>query len=225
MANVGVKVRNANRLILIDSVYSNQALRFKSTYTINQGFAMGFYRQDFQFVCSSSATVAFRSNSDLAIYAQSHTGNVRTITLVSLVAQTFEYYVFDQPEYAPVSGIGFRIRNSTTNKIVFDSRLKYLKIKNFITQIPAAGASVSGIRKPAMITSQAYYEHQEEVFGIGPGGYDVLVIDLAGFINTSNEVAKARITSFYSQVESNLPELSSFVSGGFTIMVIDVMDY
>lgn len=225
MANVGFKIRNGDRLILVDSTYSNQALRFKSTYTINQGFARGFYRQDFQFPCSPSGTVAFRSNSDIAIYAQTQVGNVRTITLISMVAQTFEYYVFDQPEYAPVSGIGIRVRNSATGKIVFDSRLKYLKIKNFITVIPANGAAVSGVRKPALITSQAYYEHQEEVFGIGPGGYDVLVIDLAGFINTSGEVARAKVTSFYSSIDSGISEVTAFVSGGFSVMVVDVMDY
>lgn len=222
---VSVKIRNANRVILIDSNYSNQTLRGKVTYTINQGFAQGFYRQSFNFDCSASGTVAFRNNSDMAIYSQSQVGNTRTITIISLVVQTFECFVFDEPQFVAVSGIGLRVRDTLTNRIVFDSRLKYLKIKNFINSVASTGTNISGIRKPAIITSQAYYEHQEEVIGQGPGGYDVLVADLAGFINTSGDVARARITSFYSSVQSGITEVNSFSSGGFSLMVVDVMDY
>lgn len=225
MANIGVRIRNGNRQILIDSTYLNQALRSRNTYTISQS-TQGYYRQQFSIACSPSAILAFRNDSDLALNSQQQSGNIRTITLISLVPQQFEVYVFDTPELIPASGIGIRIRNNVNGKLIFDSRLKYLKVKNFIPQFPAGGINVSGIRKPAVIPSQAYYEHQEEVFGVGPGGLDILVIDYAGFHKTTSNVVSARITSFFSQVYSGTEiVVAEFVSGGFSLLLIDVEDY
>jgi len=231
MASYGLIIRNKNRQIIIDENYRNQAIRYTG-FQSQTGSELGYYFADFSIACSASAVIGYKTSGWVALQRQSHSGNIRTIRLISRSPFTVQWFCFDTPTLSSKYSInyGLRIKNRVTGDLVFDSRARYLRVKLLFdakADNQITSRVVQGVTDICVVPTQAFIGHQEEVFGAtGPNHY--VAWELAPFFNTPGGGTVRTQVQVYYTLDGDTGGsylVTNFSSGGSTFLVSDISNY
>jgi hypothetical protein len=167
---LGFRTRNAGGGIQIDQNFRNLALRSKGTLVPGTSWNAGKWRLGTITVTGNSPVLAWRSASPAAMVQATRTGTSITYTfIIAATGGSIDWYLFDEPVYGVAAGtLGMRIRNPTTGVVVFDSRMKYMRIVgtingDFSQTVPPAAGAYAGT--PAIVTGNAPYLYFSNTVG------------------------------------------------------------
>ncbi|BBP95976.1 hypothetical protein BSFA1_11050 [Burkholderia sp. SFA1] len=141
MSDFGLQLFNSSGNLQIDSTFKNLGLREKGTTRSGGSPAgnMGWYWATVTTSVGNAPMIAFRSSSKCYLRYSSISGSQITYWFHCLgTGVTVQYWIFDDPSLATLSGnYGLQVFNASGSK-VFDSRTKYMRV---IDSISAAGSS------------------------------------------------------------------------------------
>jgi len=164
---LGFRARNGGGGVQIDETYRNLSLRAKGSF--NPGTVWnGTWRTGTITVTGNSPVLAWRASVPAAIVGASRSGNAITYTfMIAGTAGTIDWWLFDETGFGSVTGnVGIRIRNPSTGVVVFDSRMKYMRVVGFIGgefigNNPPASAQYPGL--PALVAGNIPYRYVSNV--------------------------------------------------------------
>lgn len=140
---IGARITNpAKGTVVIDQNYSNLCLRSFERFQIN---GSGQYATIQKAFTSTVGVVAF-AEGNVFVGNISRSGSTCTYTLTAVPGTWVKAYVFDVSQYGQRyydNPLGVRIRNPISGQIMFDSRIKYLKLVDFIQGEGTAGHSLN----------------------------------------------------------------------------------
>lgn len=229
MAIPGIRIRNPNSVIQIDSNYKNLGLRYSTTLTAptSGGTANGFYYVTYTVPYSASQIVAFRGSANTMLVENLISGSA--ISYKFAIAQaggTINVRIFDDPNLisAAAGTTGIVMKNNGVK--FFDSRLKYMKVVDFRTATanPSSAVSVA----PAGVTNLYVCQLQpvwERV--VIPQGPSTRVCVWSGCaVSFSGQTASISTQSFDTLTSNNMADvLSAFIREGYAYLFIDCLGF
>lgn len=238
MVEYGLRVKNVNGFLQIDGTYSNLALveRITLSATNKAGGPNGliwFVTRDFPGYVTP--TIAVSSTSTAVLWTGQMVGGVFRVTFWAVNTSAFEVYVFDVASRGQRFNInyGLIVKNKTTGQIVFDSRMKYMRILDVIAGSSNDGGfnvisrSYPGLQKVAVVQSIFWAWSFHEVIPDSPTDPSAIAAIIASFMfkPAANSV---RIESDYTYQNSN--RLSSnpvpnHYNPSFNYIVLDVSNF
>jgi len=230
---VGVRIRNGSGGIQIDETYKNLALRAKGTLVPATSWNGGKWRLGSITVTGNSPVLAWRSASPVAMTSSSRSGSSVTYNFIMAATDgSIDWFLFDEPVYGSAQGsVGLRIRNPTTGVVVFDSRMKYMRIVgavsgDFSSLNPPANGSYAG--SPAIVTGNSPYNYIVQTIG-APGGappypwMELIMFPMASI--SGGQVTWVRKDSDAISHQANETVLSSGSQYAYNYLVIDVANF
>jgi hypothetical protein len=174
MTTLGFRTLNGGQGIQIDETYRNLALRAKGTVTASTAYDTSNRTATLQ-VAGNLPVLAYRCAAPCAMIGASRSGS--TVTYQFLVAQNspanIDWWVFDTPDFGMASGrIGLQTRNPVTNQVLYDSRMKYMRVLGVMAGSLANGfpsGPLSYAGTPAVVTGNVPFVYTSQVIG-APGG-------------------------------------------------------
>ncbi|MET0934961.1 MAG: hypothetical protein ABWX83_03170 [Luteibacter sp.] len=229
----GFQTRTSGGGIQIDQTYRNLALRAKGSFVPGTAWNNGKWRLGTITVNGNSPVLAWRCASPAAMVQASRSGNSITYTfIIAANGGAIDWYLFDEPAYGSATGdLGIRIRNPSTGVVVFDSRMKYMRIVgtvsgDFTSLAPPAGGSYSGA--PAIVTGNSPYSYLVQTIGAPGGPPPYPWIDLVNYVMASvsgGNVAWTRQATDGVQHPANQNANSPSSQFNYNYLVIDVAGF
>jgi len=138
MVEYGLRVKNVNGFVQIDGSYANLALVeiLSLTATTQAGGPNGvvwIVRRNFPGYITP--TIAIAANNNVAVCCSGRIVNgVWQVTFWASTRTAFQVYVFDEASRGTRFNIdyGLMVKNKTTGAVVFDSRMKYMRVIDVI---------------------------------------------------------------------------------------------
>ncbi|WP_250467621.1 hypothetical protein [Caballeronia sp. GAFFF2] len=225
MADFGLKVVNANGFLQIDSTYANLGLRQKGSITSGgAATANGWYAATLTVAYGVSPMLAVRPASGQCVLVSTSVSgsNITYKFYCNASGVAITYWLFDSPAGITGSGsYGLIVRNSSGSP-VFDSRMSYLRILDFIN---GTGTNVS-LSTPysktiAVVQTQLWYS-----WGISTPPYPQtggIVNFLAMPFAVSNNTFSASSGQLidYSR-QDPAPAINSTARNGYAYIIVDV---
>lgn len=139
---IGARIRQGDgSLIQIDPSYENLALKASGAVTTVQFAATGTGASAGKATiivagCNEPILALACADAFVGLRVRSRSGNTVTWEIVSSVpVVNVQYWVFDTTDVAQMAFMltkGLRIRNPANNRVIFDSRYKYMRIQDMI---------------------------------------------------------------------------------------------
>lgn len=163
----GFRTKTSGGGIQIDQTYKNLALRGKGSFNPGTSWNYGKWRLGSITVTGNSPVLAWRCNAPCAMTYASRSGNSITYTfLIAATSGTVEWWLFDTPDYGQANGdIGLRVRNPATNAVVFDSRMKYMRVVGALNGTSGRPGDASYAGSPAIVTGNSVYSYVSQITG------------------------------------------------------------
>lgn len=161
----GFRLRRANQTVAIDSNYFNLALRQKGTLVLSNAPnpSVPNTKQGTIAVNGNESFIAYRCSEPVAmVLAKAQNGVVEyTFTGISAGNIGIDWYLFDLPEYgqAFASAGKFIVRRPSDARVVFDSRMKYLKVLDFFENVNSGDQYRDYGRYPAIVMVNRAWGH------------------------------------------------------------------
>ncbi|MGW8174616.1 MAG: hypothetical protein ACWGHP_04605 [Stenotrophomonas sp.] len=240
---VGARIRNeGGSLVQVDPGYENLALRTLGTVVTAQLGPAGRQANcgvvTIQLAGCNEPLLAVRCTSaHVGLRKRTQVGNSYTWELITNSPVTsVDYWIFDTTDVAQMAFLmnkGLRIRNPVNNRIIFDSRYKYLRVINMIglqlgtgqqeASVPQADGFAMALSNPSLSTVVA----GGPIGGTNDWLYQI-VTSLAGFRTGSGSVSIARIeTNFFTTEGVGNPPYPSGTYGSLQArtMSCDIRNY
>jgi hypothetical protein len=129
-----VKFRNQTGNVTIDGTYQNLALRTKGSITTAPTNIAGLSSVNLTLPCDQGV-LAFRCPNPCAIMQVTYSGGNATYRISTTGGNSVvDYWHFDLPQYAagPANWPKLIVRDPSNGRIIFDSRLNYMRVIDFI---------------------------------------------------------------------------------------------
>lgn len=228
------KVLNTAGIVQISDDYHNLAFIQKSIVTtttsiFTNGSTVTVSGGTFTYT-GTTPIIAIRSSALATITGASKSGSTWTYSfaIAGPIGSTATIYIFDEPQALSGNEYGLIVKNAS-NKIVYDSNQKYMKLVDFqyLTMPNSGTIGVGGLPTPPSYT---YTGNSSKVYAAvfaRPGGYTITYPGGPGVPSqTQSFVLGAKYTS--SGIEFDMMSfgvIPSYNYGNSAIMVIDVTNY
>ncbi len=222
---VGLRVRGSGGVLQIDGNFFNLALKQKGLLSVvfqpdGYGYA------NLQVVASSKALIAFLCPNMCFLRTMSIGSGVINCQFRAINGSSIQWFLFDDPSTMSIGNqkLGLIVRNRITQKVVFDSRYKYMKVlqsyssSNYAT--PPAFYSFPG-RAVAIVQGQLSYAITHDYIGQPPNGIDVAQFE-AVTTSSQNGSVNIRFSAVVSTESSGQPVEESADYPNCNILMIDV---
>jgi hypothetical protein len=162
---LGFRTHLSNGGIQIDQTYRNLAMRAKGSFSPGTAWNNNKWRFGQITVTGNTPVLAWRCNSPCAMVYATRAGASITYTfIVAATTGTVEWWLFDDPAFGVATGPhGIRIRNPSNGVVVYDSRMKYMRVVGTLNGdfgalvAPNNGSYAGG--STAVITGNAAYQY------------------------------------------------------------------
>jgi hypothetical protein len=228
----GFRTKNASGTLQIDQNYENLALRAKGTFTPGTPWNNSKWRLGSFTVTGNTPVIAWRASGPATLVSVSVSGTSVTYQfLIAAASGSIDWWLFDKPTYvAMATAPGIRIKNPSTGVVVFDSRMKYMRVVGVISGdyaslVAPAAASYAGT--PAVVVGNVAYQYVSNIVSqAGQPPYpwvDFIFYPMASFsgqqITWSTQQSDA-INHIPSETKTNASQQDSY-----NYLVIDVTGY
>ncbi|RAU43418.1 MULTISPECIES: hypothetical protein [unclassified Pseudomonas] len=228
-----VRFRNNTGNVLIDDTYQNLALRASGQVTTAPTNIPGL-SQFFLTLPSDQGVLAFRCANPCSIFNVTYANGNATYQLCTTGGNAVvSYWQFDLPQYtaAPLNWPKLIVRNPVNGSLIFDSRLKYMRVLDFIEMSiddgnPNPYQPVYAGRLPAVIESKRAWNMVSQILPgtptIAVGGYSG---SFASTPSTQVNIYKNQEYYTYNDRPANsdgYPAASSYQSA---YMIVDVSNF
>lgn len=194
MAEYGLKVNNPSGIVVIDGTYSNLALRSSGIFDMTGATSTGSAYQKTFTLTAVTPVLALSCDSSVkcAVASISQNGTTVTVVIETQAIGPVSYYLFDNPVYGAAFNIkyGLIVRNKTTGAVVFDSRLKYMRVLDFIVGSASGSGYPSTSKSYAGVTKIAVVQCARKMYAtttVTPGSPPLLlIIDTGGATYTAS---------------------------------------
>lgn len=239
---IGARIRNeGGSLVQIDPSYENLGLKTVGSVNTTQYASTGVGALAGKATitvsgCNEPILCVFSGSAYVGIQSRSVSGNTYTWNIVtSSPTVTVNYWIFDTTDVAQMafaSTKGLRIRNAANNRVIFDSRYKYMRILSMINadagtsdvnyNIPISSGYAVGLSNTGLYTVIAggpvnppSWQHNNAAFVAGvrcnnDGTVSVRLIALASTITSG---------------PSNEPPTGQMGSRNLTALILDMRNY
>lgn len=239
MAEYGLRIKNVNGFLQIDGTYANLALVEKLTLTATSvaGGPNGriyFVTRDFPGYTNAAIALSVPSSVAVCWTGQLINGVLR-VTFWATTQTPFEVYVFDvasRGQKFPIN-YGLLVKNKTTGAVVFDSRMKYMRVLDVVSgkstngSFPTVDRNYPASKKIAIIQSIFWAWSFYQVIPNDPIDPDAIAVISASCISKpGSNAARFEQVQMYNnsgRISSN-PEPNTYCSS-YSYIVIDVSDY
>ncbi|SAK71373.1 hypothetical protein AWB80_03814 [Caballeronia pedi] len=230
MADFGLQVLNSSGNVQIDSTFKNLALREKGTLTSGgseQGNT-GWYFASVTTAVGTSPIIAFRSSAKCYLRYSAISGSQITYFFhCQGSGVAVQYWIFDDPSLATMSGnYGLQVFNNV-GSVVFDSRTKYMRVidtlssPGSITGDPIdSGISRSYSGTPAVVQGQLRYIISNNAVGTPPNVSVISVLTVPAVSFSGGAVTWKADNPATTQFTGNVPEGQNHTP--YDYMVLDV---
>lgn len=231
---VGFRTRNSGGGIQIDQTYRNLALRSKGSFSPGTPFNSNAWRLGSITVSGNNPVLAWRCSQPCALISATRSGTSITYQfVVAATTGTVEWWLFDDPTFGvPVGNVGLRIRNPATGGVVFDSRMKYMRVVGSVAGdysqlVPPANGNYSG--SPAIITGNAAYRYIVQTIGAptGPPPYPWIEIAMwpMAAVNGSQVTWSQQATGGVNHQANETISTPSTQQNSYSYLFVDVSNY
>lgn len=230
-----VRFRNSTGNVLIDGTYQNLALRAKGSITTTPTGISGFSQYYLTLPCDQGV-LAFRCSSPCAIFGVTYSGGNATYQIATTNGNAVvDYWHFDLPQYTagPSNWPKLIVRNPSTGAVVFDSRLNYMRVIDFI-QLDAGDSNANPLqpsysgKTPAIIQSKRAWDLRVEYLPGVPGQQPAVGAWASSFVSTpSTQINVYKNLGYNSFSDQNPPSQGypSALSTQSSYMVVDVTNF
>lgn len=188
--------------------------------------------------CNEPILALFCSGAFIGVMSKSQSGTTYSWDIVTNIpGASFTYWIFDTTDVAQIQFItskGLRIRNSANNRVIFDSRYKYMRIQQIVTSTAGTGStdvpiSMTGNYAVGISNTGLY-----TIVSGGPvGGGPSWLVNTAGFVtgfrtNTNGTISVMLIRLRLSITDGpNPPYPPTGIMGDnkLTCMILDMRNY
>ncbi|MDR5778769.1 hypothetical protein QCE63_04900 [Caballeronia sp. LZ065] len=225
MADFGLQVFNANGYLQIDSTYANLALRQKGSF-VSGGAASstGWYKASLTVPYGVTPLLAVRPSSGMcSLISSSVSGsNITYLFYCSASAVTLSYWLFDSPAGIAGSGSYGLIVNNASGVRVFDSRMPYLRILDFING-SATGPTLSANygKTIAVVQTELWYAYSVSVPPYPQTG-GIINFDAMAFSISSGNAFSASGQLLEYSLEDPAPDVNTTPRTSYAFLVVDV---
>jgi hypothetical protein len=229
-----IEVINDANTVLIDDEYSNACLALKGSLTLSAGVdATDCYQVQLSYTSADNPMLALELN-DIQVAATytTRSGNTWTWYIFfrkAYVNRTLTYYIFTVPS-AVADANGLVQLFDATGKLVFDSSLKYLRVKNFYDG-PATGNMGTDLvtgRTYAAIAVRPFWSSLHMLNPPAQGSPPYTFLDVNGvglFYRSGNNLVTAGATTFNANSSSATNTTWSYNSGNPAVLLVDVTGF
>lgn len=188
--------------------------------------------------CNEPILALFCSGAFIGVMSKSQSGTTYSWDIVTDVpGATFTYWIFDTTDVAQIQFLiskGLRIRNPANNRVIFDSRYKYMRISQIVTVTAGTTAVDQSI---SMATNYAVGVSNTGLYtrvdGGPVGGGPSWLVNTAGFVtgfktNTNGTISVMLIRLRLSITDGPSPPYPPTGIMGdnkLTAMVLDMRNY
>lgn len=227
----GFKLRRGNQTVAIDSDYFNLALRQKGTVRTGplNGPNVNVRWATFT-VNGDQPILALRAPYPVALTHSVVNGNgTITYTLYGIPDNAIdfdvEFWVFDLPKYGMMftSAGKFIVRNPASREVVFDSRMKYLKVQGFYQPDNNVTDARDFSRYPAVVQSNRAWARG--VYPMSPTVTREESVTSAVWTEGNRVYGQRRNIYYMIRQKYDSDRFISYGGGLPQTMVIDVQDY
>ena len=230
----GFRTRNSGGGIQIDQTYRNLALRSKGSFAPGTPWNGNAWRLGSITVTGNNPVLAWRCAQPCAMISASRSGTSITYQFViAATAGTVEWWLFDDPAFGvPVGNVGLRIHNPDTGGVVFDSRMKYLRVVGSVTGdysqlAPPPNGNYAG--SPAVVTGNAAFNYLVQTIG-APGGappypwIEISMWPMAAVSGSQVTWSQQATQGVQHQANEPIPGVSSH-QYAYSYLFVDVSNY
>lgn len=188
--------------------------------------------------CNEPILALFCSSAFIGVMSKSQSGTTYSWDIVTNIpGASFTYWIFDTTDVAQIQFLttkGLRIRNPANNRVIFDSRYKYMRI----VQIVNATAGTSSSDQPISMTGNYAVGISNtglytRVDGGPVGGGPSWLVNTAGFVtgfrtNTNGTISVMLIRLRLSITSGNnppYPPTGIMGDNKLTGMILDMRNY
>lgn len=164
----GFKISRPDGSIAIDASYANLALRQKGTIVLDEipNPSTPAFKGKTLSLNGDQAIIAYRSTSPVAIYSGIKQGGVFSYIFRGMNNNepiSVDWFLFDLPQYGLMYSVGGKliVRRPGDGAVMFDSRMKYLKVQEFFMESDGAQSDVrrSYSKSPAVVmVNRAWFQ-------------------------------------------------------------------
>lgn len=229
-----IEIINDAYTVLIDDNYSNACMAVKGSLGLTAGVdAQDCYQVQINYSSVAVPQLALELN-DIQIAATftARSGNTWSWYIFfrkAYVNRSINYYIFTVP--SQVGGNGLVQLFDATGKLVFDSGLKYLLVKNFYQGAPGnnilgsdlvSGRTYAAIAVAPHVSSQ----HLQTPAGQPAPPYQFLDVNALGlYYRSGNGIYHAGAITYNGLNFSDDPSSNNTNSGNTRVLLIDVTGY
>lgn len=188
--------------------------------------------------CNEPILAIFCSTAFVGVMSKSQSGTTYTWDIVTdIPGASFTYWIFDTTDVAQIQFLttkGLRIRNPSNNRVIFDSRYKYMRIQ----QIVSVNSGTSSIDVPISMTGNYAVGISNAglytaVTGGPVGGGPSWIVNTAGFVtgfrtNTNGTISVMLIRLRLSITDGQnppYPPTGLMGDNKLTGMILDMRNY
>lgn len=239
MAEYGLRVKNANGFVQIDGTYANLALVEKLTLSAStQGGGPNnvIWSVTRDFTGYTNPAIALSPPSNVSVcWSGQLVGSTLRVTFWATSAVSFEVYVFDVASRGQKFNInyGLIVKNKTTGAVVFDSRMKYMRVLESISGSSNNGGfatinrAYAGALKVAVVQSVFWAWSSHEIVPDDPVNPTAVGVITASMVTkpsaNSIRIAAGGVYSNSSRLSTN--PVPNTYSPGFSYIALDVSNY
>ncbi len=231
MAEYGLKVKNSSGYLVIDGEYSNLGVRSSGVLDMSNApqITNGCYYKTFTLTANNP--IVALSGGYAAISSMSISGTTMTFMVWANDRSNLTYYLFDEAMYCARfnTNYGLVVKNKTTGLVVYDSRIKYMRVIDIISGSGSTGVitrSYPGVQKIALVQSAKYAYGETIVIPTAnpPFTQPYLITGVSSV--TSNNIANISSILVYTIPPSqNNPVILQNNQDFYSYLVLDVSNY
>ncbi|WP_176506353.1 hypothetical protein [Pseudomonas urethralis] len=239
MAEYGLTIKNSSGYVQIDGEYSNLAL--VESLTLSATSRGGGPNGSVWYVTRSfpnyvSPVVAIYANNGVTVcYQAAQVNGVWQFTFWATTQNAFQVYMFDQAGRGARFAInyGLVVKNKTTNAVVFDSRMKYMRVVDYIAAnlggnyFDNISKDYTAYKKVAIVQGAFWATSIQEVIPDDPTDPTAItLIEVSGMLNHSVNGISIQVMDTYSNSNrlSQNP-LPNWYCNSYSYLVLDVSDF
>lgn len=230
----GFRLRRENQTVAIDTDYFNLALRQSGTVrTSPTGSTNPYVRQVTFTAGGDQPIVAIRSAYPVCItFSKVNGDGTVTYTLWGFATGDFDFdvqfWIFDLPKYGQMftSGAKMIARNPGNGEVVFDSRMKYLKVQDFF--VGSSSTSTQDETRnygkyPAVVLVNRAWASIKQQMTQGT----TRVEELTSAVWTDGNSVKLGSRNIYYMIGPSSPgeRYYAYSGGNRQVMVVDIENY
>lgn len=229
-----IEILNDFNTVLIDDNYSNACMAYKGVLPLSASVnAQDCYQVQISYSSAAAPQLALELN-DIQIAATftARTGNTWTWYVFfkkAYVNRSINYYIFTVP--SQIGGNGLVQLFDATGKLVFDSDLKYLIVKNFYQGAPGNNSLGTDLVTGRTYAAIAVAPHVSSMHLMTPAGqpsppYNFVDANALGlYYRSGNALMHVGAITYSGQNQSDDPNSHNTNSGNTRVLLIDVTGY